>query len=79
MKFMIPAGLTTSNLAYSPDVAPPAFENRNIEDMTLRDWMALSFMLQMANAGQQTGDAPLAQKAVKRADALMIELERTEP
>lgn len=77
MKYFIPAGITASTLGDST-AEPPAFQNRGIEDMTIRDWYALSFMLQMGNAGQK-GDAPLAQMAVKRADALMLELERTEP
>lgn len=75
----IPVGATNSNLREVLDATPPRFQNRAIEDMTLRDHYAAMFMLQMLNAGGQKGDAPLAQMAVKRADALLIELERTEP
>lgn len=70
---------TATNLGEGLGTEPPAFQNRNIEDMTLRDHFAGLFMLQMLNTGAQKGDAPLAQMAVKRADALMIELERSEP
>lgn len=79
MRFMLPTGATNSTLGQALDTTPPRFDNRSIEDMTLRDWYALMFMVQMLNGGQQKGDAPLAQMAVKRADALLIELERTEP
>ena len=80
MKFMMPLGATTNTtLGDALDSEPPRFDNRSIEDMTLRDWYALSFMLQMVNRGEQKGDAPLAQMAVKRADALLIELERSDP
>jgi hypothetical protein len=80
VRYTIPLGIANAtNLSSAEDTEPPAFDNCGIEDMTIRHWYALTFMLQMLNAGQQKGDAPLAQMAVKRADALMIELERTEP
>lgn len=73
--------MTASNMTEGAgvDTTPPLFNNRDMEDMTLRDHYALMFMLQMLNTGAQKGDAPLAQMAVKRAEALLIELDRTQP
>lgn len=75
----LPLSATNSTLGAALDTTPPRFQNRGVEDMTLRDHYASLFMLQMLNARVEKGDAPLAQMAVKRADALLIELERTEP
>ena len=72
MKITLPA--TATNIDYGVGVA----QHRLVEDMTIREHYASLFMLQMLNAGAQKGDAPLAQMAVKRADALLLELERTE-
>lgn len=79
MLLRLPLAATNATLGAALDATPPAFQNRSIEDMTLRDHYAGLFMIQLLNAGAQKGDAPLAQMAVKRADALMIELERSEP
>lgn len=79
MRITMPATATNIDFGVGCDSTPPRFQDKGMEDMTMRDWYALTFMLQMLNAGAQKGDAPLAQMAVKRAEALLIELERSEP
>lgn len=77
MQITIPSAVA-SNMTFGPDIPQP-FYDKSIEDMTLRDHYALAFMMQMLNTGIQKGDAPLAQMAIKRAEALLTELQRNEP